>query len=786
MTTMDRAMFCAVLAGMTLYGCSAKKERAGGPTGRAEVVQAEAGLDQHRSVAGKAPEPLAPTDQGTMAKRSRPSANAPIGLEAPRELPKEVPAEAEPAQTEVPSVWMPTEEDYARGYSTAGGHRREMREDELPNSERLRQQAQAAPESYAGEELWVISRATVLPGQGPIPSEDRPSEPVLRGKMPDNGEEIPLPLEHTDVKASIAAYIASVHVKQRYHNPYAAKIEAVYVFPLPQDAAVNEFVMTIGKRHIRGIIRERQEAERVYAEAKRQGYVASLMTQERPNVFTQSVANIEPGKVIDIAITYFNMLSYHNGEYEFVFPMVVGPRFNPPASRSGIGAVARGQHGISGQATEVQYLKPGERSGHDIALAVDIDAGLSIESVASPSHAIETTALSDSRQQVKLSRLDTLPNKDFVLRYKVAGEAIKSGMLVHRDKRGGFFTLMLQPPAEMAALPRAPMEMVFVLDCSGSMDGYPIEKAKAALKRALRRLGAADTFQIVRFSDSASQFGARPIAATAANVERAIVYVDGLRGEGGTMMIEGIKAALDFPHDRRRMRIVSFMTDGYIGNEAEILGAIHQRLGEARIFSFGVGSSVNRHLLDSMARMGRGAVAYVGLDESSERAVDMFYESVAHPALTGIEVNWGDLNVTDVYPKRIPDLFVGRPVILTGRFQGKGPTTIHLSGRSADREHDISLPVQPDGSDSSHAAIASVWARMKIADLEARSTYDDAGKPGSQIKSVALEYGLMSAYTAFVAVDSSAVTAGDHGTTVSQALLMPEGVSYENTVQEER
>src|SRR6266699_3020867 len=235
------------------------------------------------------------------------------------------------------------------------------------------------PESLAGpaEELWVITRSISDKGQG---DPNTPGSGALEAKFPDEQLEIPLPLKHTDVRAFISGYIATVEVRQQFRNPYNSKIEAVYVFPLPHNAAVNEFLMTIGERRIRGIIRERQEAERIYHAARSQGYVASLLTEERPNIFTQSVANIEPGKEIDVNIKYFHTLDYVDGWYEFVFPMVVGPRFNPPQGASGVspeaeagtrpgsksdgvGAVARGQHGASGQRTEVQYLNPTERSG---------------------------------------------------------------------------------------------------------------------------------------------------------------------------------------------------------------------------------------------------------------------------------------------------------------------------------------------------------------------------------------------------------------------------------------
>jgi Ca-activated chloride channel family protein len=586
------------------------------------------------------------------------------------------------------------------------------------------------------------------------------------------------------VRVSIAGYIASVRVTQQYENPYDEKIEAIYVFPLPQDAAVNEFLMTIGDRRIRGIIREREEAERIYTEAKHQGYVASLLTQERPNIFTQSVANIEPGKAIDVELVYFNPLVYADGEYEFVFPTVVGPRFNPPGHGDGIGAVPRGQYGASGQATEVHYLRPEERSGHDIALAIDIDAGMPIEGLTSPTHSIDTKYVSHNQRRVTLSDRDTIPNRDFVLRYRVAGDTTKTALLTHRDERSGFFTLMLQPPDTLNAASRMPMELVFVLDCSGSMEGAPLAIAKQAAERALRRLGPDDTFQIIQFSMSASQLGNAPVPATPANIARGIEYLHSLDSEGGTMMTEGIKAALDFPHDPRRLRVVSFMTDGYIGNEAEILGEIHRRVGAARIFSFGIGSSTNRYLLDQMALAGRGAVAYVGLDEESQRAVDAFYERVSHPALTNLEIDWNGMAVRDVYPARLPDLFVGRPVIVTGRFTGTLPSTIAVYGRAGGEPHRLSVPLG-SSADDDRPALASIWARMKIADLEDRATFSDEPRIDSQIRDVALNYGLMSAYTAFVAVDSSTRTAGSHGTTVAVPVPVPKGVPYDTTVPEE-
>ncbi len=635
--------------------------------------------------------------------------------------------------------------------------------------------------NITADEIWVIAKAET--GRI-VKDEDTPGSGAMLAKLPEEEKEIPLPLKHTDVKGQISGYIATVEVTQQFHNPYDEKIEAVYVFPLPQNAAVNEFIMIIGERKIRGIIRERREAERIYKEARKQGYVAALLTQERPNIFTQKVANIEPNKQIDVNIKYFNTLAYVDGWYEFVFPMVVGPRFNPPGYTDGVGAVAHSKTGISGQKTEVQYLKPGQRSGHDISLAVDIDAGVEIEEITCSSHVIKNSKITPERRTVKLSSLDSIPNKDFVLRYKVAGKTIKSALVTHSDNRGGFFTLMLYPPENLSYLKRAPMEMIFVLDCSGSMRGKPIKKAKDAITRALKQLQPDDTFQIIRFSNNASQLGPDPMPATPDNIHRGLKYVESLEGSGGTMMIEGIKAALDFPHDPKRFRLISFMTDGYIGNEAEILGEIHNRLGASRIFSFGVGPSVNRYLLDRIAKLGKGAVAYIGLDESAGEVVDLFYERISHPALVDVTIDWGNLKVTDVYPGTIPDLFVGRPVILTGRFEGKRNTTIRVTGKVGNLNQEIAIPVNLSDSDNTHTGIACVWARKKIETLANQTTYDNNPELPEKIKQVALEYGLMSAYTAFIAVDSSRQTAGDHGTTVPVPVPVPYGVRYDTTVQE--
>lgn len=639
---------------------------------------------------------------------------------------------------------------------------------------------------YVGEELWIIHR----PAREANPAEDEqyPGSGTLMTRVAE--KEVPLPLKRTDVKANVTAYIASVDVTQQFENPYNEKIEAVYVFPLPENGAVNEFVMQIGQRRIRGLVREREEAERIYQEAKHQGHVASLMTQERPNIFTQSVANIEPGKKIDVSIRYYNTLSYSDGWYEFVFPMVVGPRFNPPSTYRGIGAVPASGLARSGQQTDVHYRHPSSRSGHDVSLALEIDAGVDIEGVECKTHAIKTrkSELSAGQVSVELDSNDSIPNKDFIFRYRVAGRSIKTSLLTHTDHRGGFFTMMLYPPAVVQELERAPLELVFVLDCSGSMSGQPLAQAKSAIRWALKNMDSRDTFQLINFSVDARQFGREPVPASQRNIQRALSYLDSLQSEGGTMMIEGVKAALDFPHDPSRLRFVCFLTDGFIGNESDIVREVHKRLGDSRIFSFGVGSSVNRFLLESMAKVGRGAVAYLGLKDGGDEVMRDFFERISHPALTDVKIDWNNLDVNDLYPKRLPDIFAGRPLVITGRFDGRrgleGRQTIEVSGKAGQTRLRIPVTVRQSAALDSTPALPAIWARNRIAELLERSHHDPSGRAADQIRRTALDYQLLSPFTAFLALDASRRTAGETATTVPVSVPVPEGVRYETTVEE--
>lgn len=559
------------------------------------------------------------------------------------------------------------------------------------------------------------------------------------------------PLKDTQVKTSISGSTARVNVRQEFENPFPMPIEAVYTFPLSQNGAVDDMTMTVGNRVVKGRIMKRAAARQVYEQAKEEGKAASLLDQERPNIFTQSVANIAPGSKIVIEISYVETLKYEDGQYEFVFPMVVGERYIP---------------GTQDPADAAKVSPPlATRAGHDISIEVDLNAGVPVEGVTSVSHEIDSASFSPSSSKVTLRDLKTIPNKDFILRYDVSGKRIEDAILTHRDERGGFFSLTLQPPDKMMIDDRTPKEIVFVLDTSGSMNGFPIEKAKEAMLLSLDGLYPDDTFNLITFAGDTEVLFAEPVPATQANIEKARAFLRSRNGDGGTEMMKAIKTALDPSDSNQHMRIVCFMTDGFIGNEDEIIAEI-QKHPKARVFSFGIGSSVNRYLLDKMAQNGNGEVEYVTPNDDGAAAARRFYERVRTPLLTDISIEWNGLDVADVYPKKVPDLFSAKPIVLHGRYTKAGPGTIRIRGMVGGQAYSRDIAVDLPGEQAANDVLATLWARQKIDDLMSKtlvyngyteeSQYDPKKQTIDEVTNLALEYRLMSSFTSFVAVDETA------------------------------
>ncbi len=600
------------------------------------------------------------------------------------------------------------------------------------------------------------------------------------------------PLKHTGVNAEISGHLARVTLTQEFHNPLQEKIEAVYVLPLPPNAAVDDMTMTVGDRTVKGKIKRREEARVIYEAAREAGQVASLLDQERPNIFTQSVANITPGATVKVTISYVENMKYEDGTYEFVFPMVVGPRYIPGTPTGETGANPGGWSPDTSQVPDASRITPPvtpqrSRAGHEISINLSLDAGVPIDSIKSVLHEVDVERPDNHRAVVRLKNQATIPNKDFILKFDVAGKKIEDAIMTHRAQQGGFFTMILQPPDQVMVADVTPKELVFVLDTSGSMNGFPIEKAKETMKLALDGLYPQDTFNLITFSGDTHILFPQPVPATRENLRQAQVFLASRQGRGGTEMMKAIRAALDQsdrPSDQEdHIRIVCFMTDGYVGNDLEIISEV-QKHQNARVFSFGIGQSVNRFLLDSMARHGRGEVAYVTLQDDGSAAAKRFHERVRNPLLTDISIDWGGLPVADVYPQRIPDLFSARPVMLSGRYTAGARGVIRLRGKLAGQDFIREIPVELPESQPLHDVLATLWARARIDDLMSQDfrglQYDNTNPEVSEsITQLGLEYRLMTQFTSFVAVEEMTVTEGGQPRRIDVPVEMPEGVSYE-------
>jgi len=596
------------------------------------------------------------------------------------------------------------------------------------------------------------------------------------------------PLRHTDVTVDIAGFVARVTVRQQFHNPFKDKIEAVYTFPLSQNGAVDRMTMTIGDRIIEGEIKERGEARQIYEAAKAAGNVASLLDQERPNIFTQSVANIEPGEKVDITISYCETLEWKDGLYQFGFPMVVGPRYVPgqPTGPQGTGFSPPTDQVPDANRVTPPVTPPGTRAGHDISITVNLDAAAPIRFLESQQHEVDVAypAPDKSRAVVKLKNLATIPNKDFVLVYQTASEEIQDTVLAHTDERGKFFTVVLQPPKRVRSQLIVPKELVFVIDSSGSMQGFPIDTAKQAMRLCIEGAHENDTFNLITFSGHTSFCFEKPVPNTPENRKKALAFLENLQGSGGTEMMAAINACLAGQDDAERVRVVCFMTDGFVGNDMAIIDAVKRNAATARVFSFGIGSSVNRFLLDGMAHAGRGEVHYILNPQQAAGAAERFYERVRTPVLTDVALDFGGLAVEEVYPPQVPDLFSSTPVVVKGRYKQGGKGVITLRGKTGEgrfeRKIEVDLPAEQPKDD----ALASLWARAKVEHLMNQDMLGfQQGNPNPAIKEeilgLGLRHRLMTQFTSFVAVEKVRITEGGQSRTVAVPVEMPEGVSYE-------
>lgn len=639
--------------------------------------------------------------------------------------------------------------------------------------------------------------------QRPQPQPTQPDKPV--GGLYITAQEDThqaFPLKHTEVDAKISGNLSRVQVTQTFENPFEETLEAVYVFPLPDESAVDDMEIQIGDRIIRSQIKRREEAQEIYEQARQQGRTAGLLEQERDNIFTQSLANIKPGEQINVIIRYTESLKFEGGRYEFVFPMVVGPRYIPGTPLSPANAPMPRQPDTDQvpDASRITppVLPPGTRSGHDIGVSVTIDAGVPVQQVMSTSHQIQTER-EGNQVRVKLAEADTIPNKDLILRYQVAGENTEATVLTQADDRGGHFAVYFIPAIRYQANEIVPKDVVFLMDTSGSQMGDPLLKSQELMRRFINGLNPNDTFTIIDFANTTQALSTHPLPNTAANRQRALAYVDALNANGGTELLNGIRAVLNFPPaPSDRLRSIVLLTDGYIGNDREVIAEVQQHLKPGnRLYGFGVGSSVNRFLINRLAEVGRGTSQVVRQDEPTQAVAEKFFQQINNPVLTNIELQWqGGGASPEIYPGGVPDLFTNQPLVLLGRKSDRQSGKLQIRGITAGgQRYEKTLTVEfpnvggmrvPESSGSSltpewgNVAIAQLWGRAKIKELMNQMFGGETTTGVQQVTDLSLAYRLLSQYTAFVAV-SEEVRVDPDGTRrrVEVPVEIPQGVSYE-------
>jgi len=590
-----------------------------------------------------------------------------------------------------------------------------------------------------------------------------------------------LPLLRTDMEAHLSGDLATVTLTQSFANPLDVVVEGTYAFPLPADAAVYAMRMTVGDEVIEAVIREKEDAKAEYEAARSEGKAAALLVQERPNVFTQHVANLVPGETITVTVEYAHAVPREDGAYAYHFPMVVGPRYVPPAD--GAPATDLSQWALKDYApvNTPQAVDPDR-----VGITVHIDGGMPVHGVSSASHALEVTEDGPAWRTVRLIGADhaggrTIDNQDFLLRYQLQADAPAVGVTTWSEDGQGVVSLLIEPPGEGTAT-LTPREMVFLLDCSGSMSGVPMDASKRFIRQALEELRPNDRFRIIRFSEAASGFSEEALLATPGNIQMAQGYVDKLEGTGGTQMIEGIKAALSPQIPEGYLRMVVFLTDGYIGNEAEVIGLLEKEREDARLFSFGIGSSVNRWLIEELARAGRGVARVVKPDGDAGEAASALADRLQSPVLTDIRVDWGDAPVHTDTPTDPPDLFLGESVRIMGKLDAAGSWPVTVHGRIGGEA--VSLPVTLAVSESSPraGALPVIWARSLVEDqmvdyLSPFNTTEDRTRIQAAITGLGLKYGLMTQWTSFVAVSRTVVNPGGEGASVAVPTPGVKGVS---------
>jgi len=577
------------------------------------------------------------------------------------------------------------------------------------------------------------------------------------------------PLKSTRAEVNISGVIADVKVTQVYKNEGNKPLEAIYIFPASTRAAVYGMKMIIGERTITAKIRERGEARRDYEQARQEGKSASLLEQQRPNVFQMNVANILPSDVIKVELKYTELLVPTDAVYEFVYPTVVGPRYVDQQSD---------EAGPSDSWTANPYLHQGDLPNYLFDISVDISAGLPIQDITCASH---KTGIDYKGLDFATLSLDEMEkkggNRDFILKYRLAGGKIKTGLLLFEGEDENFFLLMLQPPKRIARNEIPPREYLFIVDVSGSMHGFPLGISKKLLRDLIGNLGPRDRFNVLLFAGGSHMISEKSLPATRENIRHAVNTIERQRGGGGTRLLPALKRALGLPKTEGYSRSIVIATDGYVSVEEEVFDLIRDNLGRANIFPFGIGSSVNRHLIEGMARVGMGEPFIITGPEEAPAKAKRFRRLIERPVLTGIELDFDRFDVYDVEPHSIPDVLADRPVIVFGKWRGRTDGAIALRGLTGSHPFMKRVDVSEIRPLKTNSALRYLWARHRIALLSDYNRLRLRDERVREVTNLGLTYNLLTAYTSFIAVDTRVRLKGGQTTTVKQALPLPQGVS---------
>ncbi len=578
-----------------------------------------------------------------------------------------------------------------------------------------------------------------------------------------------LPLKGTEVVTDINGTIAETYVTQIYANEGEHPLNASYVFPASTKVSVHGMEMQIGDQRVTAVIREKEEAVQEYEEAKSEGKSASLLEEKRSNVFTMDVANIMPGDQIRIQLHYTELLGTTEGVSQFVFPTVVGPRY--------AGTVEEAQ-AEEGSWVESPYLEEGIAPDSTYNITVNLSAGVPLSGISCDTHEIQVEQTEDSKAKITLSNPeDFAGDRDFILDYRMTGDRVNSGLMLYEGEEENFFLLTIQPPERCEPKEILPREYIFVLDVSGSMSGFPMDTAKELIRTMVKNLRSTDSFNLFLFSDIVSEMSLESVAATEENTDCAMALIDMQEGGGGTELAAALECALDTPQQQGASRNVVVITDGYIYDEEEVFGLIGDNLNNTSFFSFGIGSSVNRSLMEGIAEAGMGEAFVVTEEEKAEETADRFRSYVEAPLLTDIQVSCEGFEVYDTEPSAIPVLFAEKPVVLYGKWRGEPEGTIRVTGQTSGAEYVQEIDVSDSEPSEENGAIRYLWARKKVDTLTGYGYAREDETTRAAITDIGLTYSMVTPCTSFVAVLDTVRNETGESTDVEQPNPLPRGVS---------